>query len=269
MGKESPADPGQGPLAETSRRTPASPLKPPPRPLPAQAAALTAQFPRRSERLTRGPPSLVAGCPAMTTAWYRPTWDLALDPLVSCKLCLGEYPLEQMTTLAQCRCTFCTLVGASGGDGRGPPRTPDEPLLSCSQTPSQPGPPPSQVAGPPSQAFPRPLEGPLGHTPAPLPHPGQNAAAGREAWPGRPGPLSLRGKAGLVFPGRPAHTGTLPEQSRLVPGVRTFWRRRRVALSQTRCLSCAPARACGATWRDAWARRRPLGARRRQCSPRV
>lgn len=52
----------------------------------------------------------------MTTAWYRPTWDLALDPLVSCKLCLGEYPLEQMTTLAQCRCIFCTLVGVSGGN---------------------------------------------------------------------------------------------------------------------------------------------------------
>ncbi|XP_036191319.1 E3 ubiquitin-protein ligase RNF144A isoform X3 [Myotis myotis] len=48
-------------------------------------------------------------CSAMTTAWYRPTWDLALDPLVSCKLCLGEYPVEQMTTLAQCRCVFCTL----------------------------------------------------------------------------------------------------------------------------------------------------------------
>ncbi|ELK29143.1 Putative E3 ubiquitin-protein ligase RNF144A [Myotis davidii] len=46
----------------------------------------------------------------MTTAWYRPTWDLALDPLVSCKLCLGEYPVEQMTTLAQCRCVFCTLI---------------------------------------------------------------------------------------------------------------------------------------------------------------
>lgn len=52
----------------------------------------------------------------MTTAWYRPTWDLALDPLVSCKLCLGEYPVEQMTTLAQCRCIFCTLVGVCGGN---------------------------------------------------------------------------------------------------------------------------------------------------------
>ncbi|XP_076415375.1 E3 ubiquitin-protein ligase RNF144A isoform X1 [Peromyscus maniculatus bairdii] len=48
-------------------------------------------------------------CSAMTTARYRPTWDLALDPLVSCKLCLGEYPAEQMTTIAQCQCIFCTL----------------------------------------------------------------------------------------------------------------------------------------------------------------
>ncbi|XP_039705447.1 E3 ubiquitin-protein ligase RNF144A isoform X4 [Pteropus medius] len=50
-----------------------------------------------------------ADCSAMTTTRYRPTWDLALDPLVSCKLCLGEYPLEQMTTVAQCQCVFCTL----------------------------------------------------------------------------------------------------------------------------------------------------------------
>lgn len=49
-------------------------------------------------------------CSAMTTARYRPTWDLVLDPLVSCKLCLGEYPVEQMTTIAQCQCIFCTLV---------------------------------------------------------------------------------------------------------------------------------------------------------------
>ncbi|TRZ11032.1 hypothetical protein HGM15179_016075, partial [Zosterops borbonicus] len=48
-------------------------------------------------------------CSAMTTARYRPTWDLVLDPLVSCKLCLGEYPVEQMTTIAQCQCIFCTL----------------------------------------------------------------------------------------------------------------------------------------------------------------
>lgn len=52
----------------------------------------------------------------MTTARYRPTWDLALDPLVSCKLCLGEYPVEQMTTIAQCQCIFCTLVGLFGGN---------------------------------------------------------------------------------------------------------------------------------------------------------
>ncbi|XP_061098843.1 probable E3 ubiquitin-protein ligase RNF144A-B isoform X1 [Conger conger] len=45
----------------------------------------------------------------MTTARYRPTWDLALDPLLSCKLCLGEFPLEQMTTITQCQCVFCTL----------------------------------------------------------------------------------------------------------------------------------------------------------------
>ncbi|XP_023583997.1 E3 ubiquitin-protein ligase RNF144A [Trichechus manatus latirostris] len=58
-------------------------------------------------------PLLISGylrdCAAMTTARYRPTWDLALDPLVSCKLCLGEYPVEQMTTIAQCQCIFCTL----------------------------------------------------------------------------------------------------------------------------------------------------------------
>ncbi|XP_054365556.2 E3 ubiquitin-protein ligase RNF144A isoform X6 [Mirounga angustirostris] len=52
---------------------------------------------------------LILNCSAMTTARYRPTWDLALDPLVSCKLCLGEYPVEQMTTIAQCQCIFCTL----------------------------------------------------------------------------------------------------------------------------------------------------------------
>lgn len=46
----------------------------------------------------------------MTMARYRPTWELAMDPLVSCKLCLGEFPLEQMTTITQCQCVFCTLV---------------------------------------------------------------------------------------------------------------------------------------------------------------
>ncbi|CAB1334956.1 unnamed protein product, partial [Coregonus sp. 'balchen'] len=46
----------------------------------------------------------------MTTARYRPTWDLALDPLVSCKLCLGEFPLEQMTTITQCQCCLKQYV---------------------------------------------------------------------------------------------------------------------------------------------------------------
>ncbi|XP_043772909.1 E3 ubiquitin-protein ligase RNF144A isoform X1 [Cervus elaphus] len=49
-------------------------------------------------------------CSAMSAARAcRPSWDLALDPLVSCKLCLGEYPVEQMTTISQCQCVFCTL----------------------------------------------------------------------------------------------------------------------------------------------------------------
>ncbi|XP_078146052.1 putative E3 ubiquitin-protein ligase RNF144A-B [Centroberyx gerrardi] len=44
----------------------------------------------------------------MTAARYRPAWDLTLDPLLSCKLCLGEFPPEEMTTLSQCQCIFCT-----------------------------------------------------------------------------------------------------------------------------------------------------------------
>ncbi|KAM7174090.1 E3 ubiquitin-protein ligase RNF144A isoform 1-T1 [Macrochelys suwanniensis] len=61
--------------------------------------------------ISSSPPRLQrqTDCSAMTTARYRPTWDLVLDPLVSCKLCLGEYPVEQMTTIAQCQCIFCTL----------------------------------------------------------------------------------------------------------------------------------------------------------------
>ncbi|EPY75576.1 Ubiquitin conjugating enzyme 7 interacting protein 4-like protein [Camelus ferus] len=59
--------------------------------------------------LLRGSLTGLGDCSTMTTARYRPTWDLALDPLVSCKLCLGEYPVEQMTTIAQCQCVFCTL----------------------------------------------------------------------------------------------------------------------------------------------------------------
>ncbi|XP_030777121.1 E3 ubiquitin-protein ligase RNF144A isoform X1 [Rhinopithecus roxellana] len=67
------------------------------------------QHPRRHTRNKTLHPSVQSDCSAMTTARYRPTWDLALDPLVSCKLCLGEYPVEQMTTIAQCQCIFCTL----------------------------------------------------------------------------------------------------------------------------------------------------------------
>ncbi|XP_041040560.1 E3 ubiquitin-protein ligase RNF144B-like isoform X1 [Carcharodon carcharias] len=35
--------------------------------------------------------------------------ELALDPLVMCKLCLCEYSLDGMTTLEQCNCFFCTV----------------------------------------------------------------------------------------------------------------------------------------------------------------
>ncbi|XP_047651158.1 E3 ubiquitin-protein ligase RNF144B isoform X1 [Phacochoerus africanus] len=34
--------------------------------------------------------------------------DLALTPLVTCKLCLCEQSLDKMTTLQECRCIFCT-----------------------------------------------------------------------------------------------------------------------------------------------------------------
>ncbi|XP_041040561.1 E3 ubiquitin-protein ligase RNF144B-like isoform X2 [Carcharodon carcharias] len=36
--------------------------------------------------------------------------ELALDPLVMCKLCLCEYSLDGMTTLEQCNCFFCTVI---------------------------------------------------------------------------------------------------------------------------------------------------------------
>lgn len=36
--------------------------------------------------------------------------DLALTPLVTCKLCLCEQSLDKMTTLQECRCIFCTAV---------------------------------------------------------------------------------------------------------------------------------------------------------------
>ncbi|KAM3928494.1 E3 ubiquitin-protein ligase RNF144B isoform 1-T2 [Leptodactylus fuscus] len=34
--------------------------------------------------------------------------DLALEPLIMCKLCLCEHPLDMMTTLQECSCVFCT-----------------------------------------------------------------------------------------------------------------------------------------------------------------
>uniref|UniRef100_A0A8C7EHN0 E3 ubiquitin-protein ligase RNF144B n=1 Tax=Nothoprocta perdicaria TaxID=30464 RepID=A0A8C7EHN0_NOTPE len=37
----------------------------------------------------------------------RITW-LALEPLLTCKLCLCEYSLDKMTTLQECSCIFCT-----------------------------------------------------------------------------------------------------------------------------------------------------------------
>ncbi|XP_051955110.1 probable E3 ubiquitin-protein ligase RNF144A-B [Xyrauchen texanus] len=45
----------------------------------------------------------------MSSSRYEPSWDVDLAPLLSCKLCLGEFPLEQMTTISQCQCTFCSL----------------------------------------------------------------------------------------------------------------------------------------------------------------
>ncbi|XP_056377238.1 E3 ubiquitin-protein ligase RNF144B [Hyla sarda] len=34
--------------------------------------------------------------------------ELALEPLIMCKLCLCEHPLNMMTTLRECSCIFCT-----------------------------------------------------------------------------------------------------------------------------------------------------------------
>ncbi|XP_040288671.1 E3 ubiquitin-protein ligase RNF144B [Bufo bufo] len=35
--------------------------------------------------------------------------ELALEPLIMCKLCLCEHPLDMMTTLRECSCLFCTM----------------------------------------------------------------------------------------------------------------------------------------------------------------
>ncbi|XP_063779307.1 E3 ubiquitin-protein ligase RNF144B isoform X2 [Pseudophryne corroboree] len=36
--------------------------------------------------------------------------ELALEPLIMCKLCLCEHPLDMMTTLRGCSCIFCTTI---------------------------------------------------------------------------------------------------------------------------------------------------------------
>ena len=49
-------------------------------------------------------------CLTMTAAENPTPGDLALAPLVTCKLCLCEQSLDKMTTLQECRCIFCTAV---------------------------------------------------------------------------------------------------------------------------------------------------------------
>lgn len=46
--------------------------------------------------------------PDTMTAHKSEAGDLALEPLLTCKLCLCEYSLDKMTTLQECRCIFCT-----------------------------------------------------------------------------------------------------------------------------------------------------------------
>ncbi|XP_060705935.1 E3 ubiquitin-protein ligase RNF144B-like [Hemiscyllium ocellatum] len=53
-------------------------------------------------------PSKVHQHPVITTGLSVDA-QLAVDPLVTCKLCLCEYPLDGMTTLEQCNCFFCTM----------------------------------------------------------------------------------------------------------------------------------------------------------------
>lgn len=72
--------------------------------------------------------SVSSAAAKMTTARYRPNRELAMDPLVSCKLCLGEFPLEQMTTITQCQCVFCTLVRRRRGTFPHPTPHPDPAL---------------------------------------------------------------------------------------------------------------------------------------------
>ncbi|XP_030201800.1 probable E3 ubiquitin-protein ligase RNF144A-B [Gadus morhua] len=43
------------------------------------------------------------------STWYQSGCGPSVAPLVSCKLCLGDFPSDRMTTVNQCRCVFCTL----------------------------------------------------------------------------------------------------------------------------------------------------------------
>ena len=36
--------------------------------------------------------------------------DLALDPLITCKLCLTEYAMKDMHQMKGCTCVYCTSV---------------------------------------------------------------------------------------------------------------------------------------------------------------
>jgi len=49
-------------------------------------------------------------CPHTMTADESEAGELALAPLLTCKLCLSEYSLDKMTTLQECSCIFCTSV---------------------------------------------------------------------------------------------------------------------------------------------------------------
>ncbi|NXE27076.1 R144B ligase, partial [Ardeotis kori] len=47
-------------------------------------------------------------CPHTMTADESAAGELAMEPLLTCKLCLCEYSLDKMTTLQECNCIFCT-----------------------------------------------------------------------------------------------------------------------------------------------------------------
>nr|XP_025969141.1 E3 ubiquitin-protein ligase RNF144B isoform X2 [Dromaius novaehollandiae] len=49
-------------------------------------------------------------CPHTMTADESKAGELALEPLLTCKLCLCEYSLDKMTTLQECSCIFCTSI---------------------------------------------------------------------------------------------------------------------------------------------------------------